>query len=46
MELGKRLQILREFVTFKKRLANSDRASDAAARPKPIAEKKQSEECL
>lgn len=29
-----------------KRLANGDRASDADARPKPIAEKKKSEECL
>ena len=29
-----------------KRMANSDRASDADARPKPIAEKKKSEECL
>ena len=27
-------------------MANSDRASDADARPKPIAEKKKSEECL
>lgn len=29
-----------------KRMANGDRASDADARPKPIAEKKKSEECL
>ena len=29
-----------------KRLANGDRASDADGRPKPIAEKKKSEECL
>lgn len=29
-----------------KRMANSDRASDSDARPKPIAEKKKSEECL
>ena len=29
-----------------KRMTNGDRASDADARPKPIAEKKKSEECL
>lgn len=29
-----------------KRLANGDREADADARPKPIAEKKKSEECL
>lgn len=29
-----------------KRMANGDRASDADARPKHIAEKKKSEECL
>lgn len=29
-----------------KRMANGDRASDADACPKPIAEKKKSEECL
>lgn len=29
-----------------KRMANGDRASDADGHPKPIAEKKKSEECL
>lgn len=29
-----------------KRMANGDRASDADARPKPVSEKKKSEECL